>query len=471
MPLYRDIPDPDPYPVDALGSILTPAAHAIVDLTQAPIEIAAQSVLALATLAAQGHIDVMLPTGQVRPVSCFFLTAAESGERKSAVDDYALRPAREYEKLLRADYDENLAVYVEQFDAWEAKRKQKADPASHDGPALKPEAPLKPYVTCAAPTFEAVEKLLLAEGQPSMGIFSGEGGRFIGGYSMKAENKLATATGLSILWDSGTVERFRSGDGSAKGFGRRFALHLMCQPDVARRMLSDSELMDQGLLSRVLVSAPKPKTGTRFWRDARQESHSALDRYNDRALELLKTPRNTVEGKPQELRPRVLELDAAARAAWIAFIDHNERQMGPGGDLAPIRGLANKLGEHAARIGAVLTLFNAPTATHITGEYIKAGIELAQYYGGEALRLFHASVTSVELMKAKTLLDWLQERYAGCAVGLRTIYQTGPGAIRDAKSAKAAMEVLVQHHRAYKIEGGAEIEGERCRDAWQIRGG
>jgi hypothetical protein len=62
------------------------------------------------------------------------------------------------------------------------------------------------------------------------------------------------------------------------------------------------------------------------------------------------------EGKANELIPRPLPLSSEAMQGWIAFVDHVERQIGRGGDLEPIRGLANKLPDHAARLAAVLTL-------------------------------------------------------------------------------------------------------------------
>jgi hypothetical protein len=64
-----------------------------------------QSVLATAALATQAHGNVELPTGHAKPLSCFFLAVAASGERKSACDDEALRPVRTREKALRAVYE------------------------------------------------------------------------------------------------------------------------------------------------------------------------------------------------------------------------------------------------------------------------------------------------------------------------------------------------------------------------------
>ena len=51
------------YPLDALGDMLGEAARAIEAMVQCPAELAAQSVLAAASLAAQGHADVMQVAG------------------------------------------------------------------------------------------------------------------------------------------------------------------------------------------------------------------------------------------------------------------------------------------------------------------------------------------------------------------------------------------------------------------------
>jgi hypothetical protein len=56
-PLMREVPPADPFPVDALGEALAPAARAIHDRVQAPLAICGQSVLAAATLAVQAHAE------------------------------------------------------------------------------------------------------------------------------------------------------------------------------------------------------------------------------------------------------------------------------------------------------------------------------------------------------------------------------------------------------------------------------
>src|SRR5262249_41249536 len=121
-PLMRELPPADPLPIDALGDVLRGAALAIHDRVQAPIAICAQSVLAAVTLAVQPHGDIILPNGQRRPISNYFVTVAETGQRKTAADTEAMTPTREHEKALRAQFDVDLASYINDEAAWKIGR-------------------------------------------------------------------------------------------------------------------------------------------------------------------------------------------------------------------------------------------------------------------------------------------------------------------------------------------------------------
>ena len=76
LPLFPPMADAEPYPVDALGPILSRAVKAIASKEQVPLALAAQAVLAAASLAACAHADVMMPFGQTRPLSLFCATIA-----------------------------------------------------------------------------------------------------------------------------------------------------------------------------------------------------------------------------------------------------------------------------------------------------------------------------------------------------------------------------------------------------------
>jgi hypothetical protein len=123
-PLIREVEPPEPFPVDALRSILADAATGIEDRVQAPLAICAQAVLAAATLAVQAHVDVRLPTGADRPVSSSFVSIAETGGRKSSVDREATWPIRRREETLREQYQAEHPSYQNDKEAWDRRREQ-----------------------------------------------------------------------------------------------------------------------------------------------------------------------------------------------------------------------------------------------------------------------------------------------------------------------------------------------------------
>ena len=53
---------------------------------------------------------------------------------------------------------------------------------------------------------------------------------------------------------------------------------------------------------------------------------------------------------------QVLTLDNEARGVFVAWHNEVEQAIGPGGAMAPIKALAAKLPEHAARLAAVIAL-------------------------------------------------------------------------------------------------------------------
>jgi Protein of unknown function (DUF3987) len=474
LPLTRDLPPATTFPIDALGTVLADAAHGIQDIIQAPLPLCGQSVLGAAALAAQAHVDVVLPTEQTRPVSLYLLSVASTGDRKSACDREALYPARQHERNLRSLFERQMIGWQDRLDLWKSERDKvlKAKGATMlqkqvDLAALgpQPSRPLDPVVLNAEPTVEGLTKLL-ARGQPSIGLFSAEGGQFVGSFAMGKEQRLRTATAFSELWDGEILKRIRAGEDTLVLPGRRVSSHLMVQPDVASLLLGDRMLIEQGLLSRVLICAPASLAGTRLWHEPAPESDLALSTYTAALMTLFDDPAQMTPGTINELAPRALALSSKARALWIVFADDTERKMAPGGDYESIRGLANKLPEHAARIAAVLTVIDQPKTNEVSSEKMDAGIELARYYAAEALRLLGVVEDDPELSLARRVLEWLGTR-AGL-VALPDVYREGPRAVRTAKAARRIMSVLEEHGHIERIEGGAEVNGLWRRDAWKV---
>src|SRR5262249_30555772 len=160
--------------------------------------------------------------------------------------------------------------------------------------------------------------------QPSIGLFSDEGGQFIGGHAMSEDKILHTAAGLSDAWNGTPMKGVRSMDGVTTLYGRRVGVHLKAQPDVAALVLGNRKLRGQGLLARCLVSAPDSIAGTRIWHETSEELTRHLETYNNRMTEILNRPFPLAPNKANELAPRVIVLTAQSREMWIAFADKIE---------------------------------------------------------------------------------------------------------------------------------------------------
>lgn len=477
-PLRREMAPAKPFPVEALGPLLSGAAKAISEKIQCPPAIGAMSVLGASSLAVQAHADVVIPaTGHSKPLSLFLVTIAASGERKSAADAEAKRPIDLFEKEYRRTYDAAFATFSNKQDAWESSRDQirrdktlmieaKEAELAKLGPTPSP--PLRPLLTCPEPTFEGLCRLYV-DGFPMLGIFSDEGGQFIGGHGLSKDSRLATIAGLSAVWDGSPIKRVRALDGVSVLPGRRLAVHLMVQPDAASLLLADPMIRDQGFLSRILASAPESLAGKRFQKSTGPQTELALNVYTDRLLAVLRTRPPLAPDTQNELEPRRLAMSAAAGKMWRDYADSVERRLGKGGEFETISGFANKLPEHTARLAGVLELVGDLNAPHVTATTFESAMVLAEYFASESLRMFDAGMVSPDIRLAEQLLDWLHSKWSEPFIGLKVIYQHGPSAVRQKSTAERMVAILEDHGWLEPANAlGIRVNDAPVKKAWRI---
>lgn len=482
-PLRRDPVPAEPYPVEALGDVLSPALEAIRGTVQAPVPLIAQSLLGAAALAAQAHGNVIID-GRIMPLSLFLITIGASGERKTGVDTLVLKPIQARQRELVDAHKHALADHKTASRIWEqaeaaaikekvvdlssirAGRKAKAEALQALGD--QPEAPLLPNLLVGDPTSEGLFKLFAA-GQPSLGLFSDEGALFVGGHAMARDARLRTIGALSKLWDGRPLDRVRGGDGASVLYDRRLSLHLMMQPLVSAELFNDPIYTDQGFLARVLLSWPESTAGTRLYVNVDPYQDARVGRYWKALTDLLYRPHPIREGTRNELQPHNLPLSKPAKADWITYFDDIEKLLAEGGKLESIRGFASKAAEHAARLAGVLALIADPNAAEIDLVHVQSGILLLDYYLTETLRIQDAGIADPDLMLAQRLLDWLHE-LGEQHVYLAKIYQFGPSGIRDAKTARKLLGILEDHRWIVRIQGGMRLDDAHRKDAWRIVG-
>lgn len=470
-PLRREPTAPAPYPLDGLGKCLGAAAERMHSVLQCPVAMCGQSILSAASLAAQAHADVVIH-GRLLPLSLWHVTIAESGERKSAADELALRAHRQHERRASDEHRQAQAAFRLATAAYRAamSKAEKAGDAAAIREAMaaageEPEPPLLPMLLLDEPTLEGLQKLFQT-GRPSLGLFNDDAGDFLGGHAMNRDNRAKSASGFSRLWDRGEFSRVRSGDGAAKHYGRRLALHLMLQPVIAERMLSDDVLTRQGFLARCLLSWPQSTIGTRRYVPIDLSADPAMQTYWDRMEFLLRMRQPVRPGTRNELEPRALNLNSDAELRWAEVADAIESDMAD--KYADVKAWASKAGAQVLRIAGVLALVENEEASIITACTIERAARLVAYHLDEAARIVGTVRIPVHLRNAQQLLEWCQRtdrRQLYSADAMRK----GPAALREAETFREAAETLVAYGWAEPVEGGAVIDGTRRAHVWRVR--
>ncbi len=476
-PLVADIPPAADYPVEALGP-LQAVAEGVADKTQAPIAIAAQSALAVASLAVQGHADVSTLGGPA-PLSLFALTVAASGERKSGCDKLLTASVKEFEREQVGVYRSDMADYDAASKLWEARQSRlikeasgkgdKATEAAADLDSLteRPREPIGPLRIVADPTFDGLTKYLI-NGQPSVAILNDEGGSFVGGHAMNSDNKLRTVAGLSSLWDGTPINRTRAGDGVVTIYGKRLAAHLLIQPIAAAPLLSDPVANAQGFLARFLITEPPSNIGYRLRRGHDPRSDAAISQFSARVHSILAEPQPLREGTDNELWPRLLGLSAEAEEMLYRYAEAVEKAQAPDGEYEDVRPFASKSAEQACRIAATLALYEDLGCRQLSGEQMARGVALAGFYLGEAKRLTGAALITEDTANAELLRRWLMEKWPEEFVSRSAMLVKGPGKLREAKTLDRLIPTLESNGWLALCSEPVVVQGATPKKAWRV---
>jgi len=184
------------YPIEAFPPMIRNALQEVADSVQAPIALVGSSALSAISVAIQSKINVSRDKGLDGPVSLYLLSVAMSGDRKSSLDGYFMRPIEAFERKIREVMKGELSNYNAKLSAWEAERKgilSSIQAASGSGKATeelkqrlinlesqRPEQPKIPQLQVGESTSEALKKHL-SEKYPSTIVHSSEAGEIFGG--------------------------------------------------------------------------------------------------------------------------------------------------------------------------------------------------------------------------------------------------------------------------------------------------
>jgi len=467
QPLFVEL-TPELYPLDALPETIRNAVEEVAGFVKAPIPLVASSALAAVCLAIQAHIDVRREEKLEGPTGLFFLTIADSGERKSSCDGYFSRAIREYEAAMREEAQPLLAKYRSDLAAWEAKQsgvKDKIRQLAKDSKSTetlesdlheleleKPDNPRFARLVYADITPEALA-YDLSKKWPSAGLMSAEAGLVFGSHGMGKDSVMRNLALLNQLWDGSPLSVDRKSTDSFVVQGARLTVALQIQEPTLKNFFDRSGDLARGtgFLARFLVAWPESTQGKRLFSPA-PSSWPSLEKFDKRLRAILASPLSLTE--TGSLCPTMLNFSPEAKKIWIDFHNAVERELASGGDLYDIRDVASKSADNAARLAALFYYFESGVGA-IDIDSIQRASRIVAWHLSESQRFFGELALPQELADSVRLDSWLikyAQKNQSLSLPTRVAQRKSP--VRDKRRLNNAFEELESLGRIRVVQEG-----------------
>lgn len=471
------VSDPVPYPVSALGCHADLVSLIASHVATSEVTVA-NGALATLSLCAQGVADIVVESRNI-PLSLYFLTVAESGDRKSSVDAIISAGIRRYEREALTAYEDEIKLWDKEIFAYDSAKKALSRGRDHtkifegleqlgDPPVM----PRSPRLLVSDLTVQGLYRQYQV-GCHSLGVFSDEGGTLFGGNAFLSANKLQTLAFFSTLWSRGCADKVRLGEGASSIEGQRMASHIMVQPTVFAGQFNNQLLHEQGFFPRFLMASPPSLRGTRTKISCYSgdiQSDPLVMAFYDTCVRLLKSWPDSTD-PDIDSRYRKIKLSQEATSVYLELYNKTELGQSLDGEFAAIPSYASRCAEQALRIAGVLTLASDPTADTVSGETMARAAELALWYLREAARMINDGGVSEEMRQAHRLLRWLKtysERYGERFVTTKRMLQHTR--LADVTEVRAALSVLEQYGHVRPAPNGTIVDGHPSSTAWEYLG-
>lgn len=440
------------YPINALGKHGSAMVDALHQKFQAPPAMCAQAVLCAMNTAVSSWGQVEAIYGAGMPLSLYLITVAQSGERKTAVDDAAQRGIVVFQRELAEALDELKKAATDQEDS---------------------ELLLSAEIIVNEPTMEGLLRTM-SQGPGFTCLSNDDAASFFGGHAMSKEKKQKTTATISQLW-SGTRVYSPRADGRDAGVeGVPLSISLMFQPYLNTQVFGDREMVEQGLLARVLPCYPKTTMGTRLFRECPLSTEERILEFANRVFDTLQDVRalremHTPSNDRFAPKSPLLRLSVAARKVLIDFHDEIEVQLAPGGRLEKVRGFAARATENATRLAGVVALFDNINSQDVPEDAALSACELMRFYIAEFSNLLSLAKSQKDESAAGELGAWLARQYGAGGLGYdKEISQFGPPAFRKKGDRQEALRILREQGWIELLPKGTVVDGAKRAEPFQV---
>lgn len=416
---------------------------------QAPQELIEMAALTAISVVLQGLIDVRKPGGQVVPTSLMLLTIANSGERKSTVENVFLKPVRDFQQQQSSIYRSQKQEWATRNTIWVAvgkeilksiTKKVRQELSIQDEEqqlsAHQENQPVKPKEFKLIYEDSTSEALFLGlhENLSTAGLTSSEGGGVLGGRAFNDLSKMNTIwSGDSITVDRKTAKSFVLNEA-------RLTVSIMAQESAVSDYMArrGEKSRGSGLWGRFLICHP---LSTQGYRTTNNETLSweHCDNFAARLTELLQ--QNVVLLQEPAQKKQVIEFSAEAANRWYEIVNAIEREIRPGCQLEDAGDHASKLADNIARVAALFHYFEKFEGD-ISLNTLNAAIDFCYSCSRDFLKLFVPPPQ--EQLDACELDHWLNRfrNPDNYLVRKNHILQHGPYKLRKQDRLDRALDVL-----------------------------
>ena len=411
------------YPINALPSIIQAAVCEVLDFVQCPPALAASSALGALSVCAQHLASVRRSESLIGPISLYFLTVAESGERKTACDKYFSSAMKAYEidqaelgKPALKDYKAAKLSWDAKIEGLTAKIKEQVKAGKstlvfeQELQDVIREEPIKPRVPRLLYGDTTSEQLAysLAHNYPSAALISSEAGVVFGSHSMTGDSAMRNLALLNVLWDGDTHTVDRRTSDSYQVRDVRLTMGLAVQYDTVKTFFERSKNLARGtgFAARFLIAQPTSTQGSRPYKEA-PKAFPQLVPFSRRLTDMLyNAPMINDNGG---INPPILDLSPEGKMAWIAIYNSIEKELKLGGDCADIKDVASKAADNAARLAALFHVFEHGASGLISRDHIERAGAIIEYHLLEAKRFLSEVAAPASASNAMKLNQYIVE--------------------------------------------------------------
>jgi len=439
-PLPRSVPSP----------IIQDAVNEAENNIQAPWELTLLAAIGAIAIPIQGLFDVRKPSGQIVPISLMMLSIADSGERKSTVENVFFNPIREFQKKQSESYESQLKAWKSRSKIWAEKQKvilrqirklaaNGCDSDVEEKRLVEHEhaRPVKPKQFKMIYEDTTPEALFsgLHENLPTAGLISSEGGALLNGRALGDLSK------LNAIWSGDAISVDRKTSPSFELVGARLTTSVMVQSSALNEYLNrcGDKSRGSGLWARFLVCRPESTQGSRLMKNETM-SWEHCNRFAARMDELLE--QNVVLLEEPDRKRQTLSFTLEASRWWLNIYNDIEYQIRERGRFDKAGDHASKLADNIARVAALVHVFERSG-----GEIPLSALLFAVDFCLWCSDHFYNTFVPPEQWEtdADLLYNWLLEKRKN--KGLRWLSKTYirqhcPNKIREINRLNEALEVL-----------------------------